>query len=444
MATVIVGGGIIGCATAYYLSEIVSDPSSIHIIEASPILFAGASGYAGGFLAKDWFATPSASLGTLSFRLHKQLSDQYEGDRRWGYLPSSALSLGIDEGVGVGGSRGEDWLLQGTSRANAATQGDFLEPDGSPAWLTKQKGGTVEVISSDGGCAQVDPHQLCHFLLSECQKRGVQLHQPARATSISTKSGSDTIDSITITRTAEGQTYSELQVPLKSLILTSGPWTPSVFASLFPSSKYRVPISSLAGHSLLIRSPRHKAPFTSITETDTSRNRSVPSISHAIFCAPSPISATPFAPELFSRAAGEIYIAGLNSSSKPLPADASEKPIDDDAVDKLKTAAVKLLGHAPGAPYQEDGEALAEHDLTIEKVGLCWRPVTSTGTPLIGRLPDKKLGTGIRPVEGGGIYVAAGHGPWGISLSLGTGKVVAEMVEEKQRLSADVDKLGLY
>jgi glycine/D-amino acid oxidase-like deaminating enzyme len=53
MATVITGGGIIGTAAAYYLSESSDNPSSIHVIESAPRLFASASGYAGGFLAKD-------------------------------------------------------------------------------------------------------------------------------------------------------------------------------------------------------------------------------------------------------------------------------------------------------------------------------------------------------------------------------------------------------
>lgn len=46
-------------------------------------------------------------------------------------------------------------------------------------------------------------------------------------------------------------------------------------------------------------------------------------------------------------------------------------------------------------------------------------------------------------VEGGGkVFVCAGHGPWGISLSLGTGLVLAEMVLGRE-LSADVSQLGL-
>lgn len=52
--TIILGAGIIGCATAFYLSTSTNArPEKIHLIEASPELFASASGKAGGFLASD-------------------------------------------------------------------------------------------------------------------------------------------------------------------------------------------------------------------------------------------------------------------------------------------------------------------------------------------------------------------------------------------------------
>ena len=49
------------------------------------------------------------------------------------------------------------------------------------------------------------------------------------------------------------------------------------------------------------------------------------------------------------------------------------------------------------------------------------------------------------PSPDGGVYVCAGHGPWGISLSLGTGKVLSEMLEGKgqRELSTDVRSLGM-
>ena len=52
--TVIIGAGIIGCATAYYLSESSSTRAQdIHLVEVTPELFCSASGNAGGFLASD-------------------------------------------------------------------------------------------------------------------------------------------------------------------------------------------------------------------------------------------------------------------------------------------------------------------------------------------------------------------------------------------------------
>ena len=81
---VIIGGGIIGCTSAYYLTRHPSfDPSkhSITLLEASSIA-GGASGKAGGLLGL--WAYPS-SLVPLSYRLHKELADEHGGADRWGY-----------------------------------------------------------------------------------------------------------------------------------------------------------------------------------------------------------------------------------------------------------------------------------------------------------------------------------------------------------------------
>ena len=67
----IVGGGIVGCATAYYARQI-SPTVCITIIDKVGIA-AAASGRAGGFLARDWHSGPEAELAALSFGLHKDL-----------------------------------------------------------------------------------------------------------------------------------------------------------------------------------------------------------------------------------------------------------------------------------------------------------------------------------------------------------------------------------
>ena len=102
---------------------------------------------------------------------------------------------------------------------------------------------------------------------------------------------------------------------------------------------------------------------------------------------------------------GCIYLAGLNSSTYPLPTVATERVIDPASVEVLKKTAKKLLG--------EEFEVVRE--------GVCWRPVARKGVPIIAELGSEGK------ADWGGI-VCAGHGPWGISNSLGSGFCVAKMV----------------
>jgi hypothetical protein len=82
------------------------------------------------------------------------------------------------------GARGEDWIRDGGSRAAASgTINEFVEDDG-PAWLTKESGSELEVISDEGTVAQVDPKRLCQFLLDTCLERGVKLYQPAKVVKV--------------------------------------------------------------------------------------------------------------------------------------------------------------------------------------------------------------------------------------------------------------------
>jgi glycine/D-amino acid oxidase-like deaminating enzyme len=159
MSTVIIGGGIIGVSIAYYLSdpELSRESREIHIVDTSSELFASASGYAAGFLAKDWFVSEVEPLGALSFELHRELAREQNCRDLWGYMESTALSLQVDAGGGRKAARGDDWLRWGASRAEAAArvEEELEEGDIAPLWLTKQAGGIVEKISDGGSVAQV-------------------------------------------------------------------------------------------------------------------------------------------------------------------------------------------------------------------------------------------------------------------------------------------------
>ena len=477
MATVILGGGIIGLSTAYYLS-LARPPSAdnnppIHVVDSSHSLLLSASGYAGGFVADNWFSPASASLGSLSFKLHRELAEKHNGQDLWGYTGSHVYSLSIS-GRGVSQStpktEDKDWLSSGTSRAEVAPKSssppEALNADGSPACFTPQPGGTLSTMGNPNDCAQVHPRSLCAFLLSSCQSRGVQLHLSATPTSITTDPSSSTLTGLTYTTPSSPDPTT---LPCNTLILAAGAWTPTLFSTLFPSSPLSLPIYPLAGYSLLAHSPRYTAaapllnpPSPSLTNSSSSSSSPPKYKCHAIYCSPTPPSfrGTPwsYAPEAFARlaphAAPEVWIGGLNDPALGLPERAEEVKglIDPAMVAELRDVLVQLCGglredEDGGGRGEEDGGRPVEgnvDDFENVQEGLCFRPVSESGVPVIGRVREGDLGGGLKTSGDGkgGVFVASGHGPWGISLSLGTGKVVSEMVLG-DALSADVRGLGL-
>lgn len=226
----------------------------------------------------------------------------------------------------------------------------------------------------------------------------------------------DMRDQLSSIRILDISTNNTIYIPCTKILIAAGAWSPQVFATLFPSSNYKLPISSLAGHSLVVRSPRW-------TKTDENGDQGC----HAVFST----DEDGYSPEIFSRMGEEIYIAGLNSSSIPLPTLATESQIDKKSIESLKKTAKRLLGN----------QIESTEDLEIIREGLCFRPVTSKGVPILAQIQDEKLGgMNTRDCGESGVFLAAGHGPWGISNSLGTGKVMSEIIMGKET-SVKVDGL---
>jgi len=71
---VICGGGIIGCATAYFITKLST--AKVIIIERGAIA-CHSSGKAGGFLAKNWNGGAVDGLARKSYELHKELANEF-------------------------------------------------------------------------------------------------------------------------------------------------------------------------------------------------------------------------------------------------------------------------------------------------------------------------------------------------------------------------------
>lgn len=246
--------------------------------------------------------------------------------------------------------------------------------------------------------------------------------------------------------TGSGFTGKTVDIPCDSIVIAAGCWTPRVYRTLFPNAGRAPRVTALAGHSVVVRSKRWPAsrdstapkavtaneahaktpspPPPNASDSKTSLQPPIAPIAdtcHAIFTG----DHAGYSPEIFSRNSGDIWLGGLNSSALPLPPVANGAAPDPEAIDTLLHTARALCGH----------------DVEVVRTGLCFRPVAPTGRPVLARMHDADLGDGAR--VSGGVFVATGHGPWGISLSLGTGYVVSEMVLGRQP-SVDVKALGMW
>ncbi|KAK9371184.1 FAD dependent oxidoreductase [Lipomyces kononenkoae] len=449
MTTIIVGSGIIGLSIAFYLatspSASAGSTTRIIVIDSSQHLFASASGRAAGFLNRSWFDRPSASLAELSFVLHEELAEIYDGKKRWGYRPSRAWSAGKrrrhDTDKQYRELTEERLRKQQRERSDEAVvdrlhshhlgaksdeekvSSEQAEP---PDWIFCEEE-TTFLIAGPDECAQINPYQLCEFLLEQCISKGVEVLYPYRLDSLTTNQDGGIANAVL----RDLQTQVDHTITnVKNVVLAAGVWTGGVFASLFPEANYMPAISPLAGYSMTFASP--------LSQSHTEQG-SAKKTRDAFFIRSSGSDA--WLPELFSRSNGEIYIAGLNEQGfdPALGTMATSSHFEwHGTADEIELASSDEDSHTNNFNVlQSVAKELLGPDISVIRKSVCLRPVTPGGEPIIGQVPPRYVnGTN-------GVYICAGHGPWGITLSLGSGKVMAELVTDGKVRSADISQLAV-
>lgn len=213
--------------------------------------------------------------------------------------------------------------------------------------------------------AQAHPYKFTTSMLSLAQESGAQLIT-GRVTSLNASSISYVTDN------------GSRDIPADTIIVAVGPWTPS----LLPS----IPISTCRAHSIVIEPTRPLPPQAVFFEYDSATGR--------------------MSPELYSRPTS-VYICGSSDSRHGLPVYSKD-------VIALESSTSQLERFA-----KEISTPLAEGRVITRQA--CYLPIHERGFPVIGWVVTSQKGRA-------GVFVAAGHAVWGISLAPGTGKVVAEMV----------------
>ncbi|GAA6007988.1 hypothetical protein JCM11491_006567 [Sporobolomyces phaffii] len=470
---VIIGSGIVGLCSAYYALTL-SPSSRVTILESSRActVAGGASSYAGGFIAggPSWHDPSSQDLARESWNCHVHLAKVLDGERNYGWRECGAIGLQVGHPISRSAYR---TLPQGNGSETVTVEKGKLRPG---EWVEGEK----EELSLEGGVGQVDPMEFCQTLfryLSTMFKdrfsiqfgratsrtraspsaAPTQRGEPAPGAVASPGSDLDAPGRSTLTFSSHAfdgdASPSENVIPFDKLVVAAGPWSAQVCDKLSLPS---IPITNLPGHSLLIRpSLESYVPADGSTTTGTDR-KELPS--GAVFAGidggVGGVHGESFglarglsdeekrrgytrAPEFFVRRNGVVYVAGENSIPESAPSsdvglpnklpatvDRVKGMIDDECVGRLKRAAGAV------SPFLKE-----ENGAIIERTQFCYRPISSDREPLVGFLEANVL-------------VATGHGPWGITLAPGTGKVIAEMLLDQKR-STDVtglspERFGIY
>ncbi|KAJ7216504.1 FAD dependent oxidoreductase [Mycena pura] len=396
---VVVGGGIIGCSTAYYLTRhpaFLPSRATVTLVEASAHGAAqGASGKAGGLVAK--WAYPK-ELVEVSFNEHVKLAGEHNGAERWGWRyvsPGSWEGRGErlpDDSAATGNAKRERSLEKTRGLEDAQTGPGSAErrrkglPD-DLQWVKEHLTESYSPMALAGATAQVHPYLFTISLLELAKEKGAEF-KSGKVTAILKSDGKVAGVEYTPSGHANPQT-----LPATDVIVCAGAWSPSLLPGL--------PIEGMRAHSVVIRPPPTMAiaPYVLFTE--------IAGLS----------AASVMTPEIYARPDGTVYACG--------PGDDSPLPETVDGVEVTSTACETLLRNVTSI-----SDELRQG--TVETRQACFLPVSTVGGgPVVGEAT--KIARGL--------FIAAGHTCWGISNAPGTAKAMAELVLEGQVRCADLKKL---
>ena len=286
----IIGGGIVGCATAHYLRKIAGPEMRITVVDKVGIA-AAASGRAGGFLARDWHRGPTAALAAHSFALHSELAAEF-GAEAIGFRPCRA--------------------------AQPTCKGGETAKTG-PSWFDGCAGNAPEIAARDEA-AQVIPQRLVEALFAAS---GAEL---LVGTPTALRAGSAPGKRV-LTVVAEGGKEAERE--LDALLLCAGPWTSSVAQTL--GVPMRASVGGLKAHSILLR------PTAGKVEVDDS-------------CLFVNWQGDPFAGEfeLYARLDG-VYVCGCGEETRAVTEGPADVAISDRARACLTASAASVSSALGGA-----------------------------------------------------------------------------------------------
>ncbi|KAI0462412.1 hypothetical protein LJB42_003904 [Komagataella kurtzmanii] len=400
---IIVGAGIIGVCTAFYLTRHSKfDPEKYHItILESKRVAGGASGKAGGLLAL--WAFPQ-QIVPLSFQLHSDLSEEFGGEDEWGYRRLTTLSVQGD--ISGQGIKGKEKSANTQQRKSAVTKNSIqvksdleTEPSTLPEslnWIDKEFITEWNQLGNEQTTAQVHPYKFTTYILKECLKSEAVELLIGKVDDILFDEETGHCNGVFYSPSSNKAVYDQsigkkYELESDKVIMSIGPWTTKILPDC--------PISGLRAHSITIKPKEPEiAPFAIFSELKTGPRKFA-------------------SPEMYARK-DEIYVCGEGDTTVPIPETTDDVEIVSEKCDELLNYVSCISSNI------RNGKIL--------KTQACYLPVVdipSSSGPLIGETNVPNL------------YLASGHSCWGINNAPATGILMSELILDGEAHTCDISAL---
>ncbi|KAJ1736377.1 hypothetical protein LPJ72_001463 [Coemansia sp. Benny D160-2] len=482
---IIIGAGIVGVSTAYFtvkqLSEKYADsakrPRVVLVEQCEP--GCSASGKSGGFLARQWSdGTDTEQLAQFSYDLHAKLALEHNGKERWGYRPLDTFCAEIDR-IPVRQAKQHKASHQRSEAESVVTSIEVIAPHThrvSPAttleysraetsdddlqqisthasipvpdvgsvkavppetvpWLHTSVLTKLHQVGNNKNTAQVDPLKLTRVLLAEAKARGLETvrakvidicettyRPPIIEFSVDNYQSKkeplpDLLDIRGLSMAVQGSGPMDVStnkpyivlldqgtdIPADKVVVACGAWATSClrWEAFRDVSASQIPIQGLRVHYLLAK-PKEPIPAQAVF---AEINGTVYSGEDAI--------------EIYPRPDGSVFVCGEALDDPEMPPHNPFEPV----YSKRATGRLKQI-------VSDVSPALS---FDVIQYGLaCHLPVHARGIPVISKVPSSK-----------GLYIAAGHGCWGILNGPATGMAVSELLLNGESTTLDLSNFRL-
>ncbi|KAI0859126.1 hypothetical protein F4860DRAFT_483965 [Xylaria cubensis] len=401
-AVVIVGAGSIGLCTAYNLAKhsLAKSPHIvIKVVDAFNQSFAGPSSNCTGCMhygfPKPQF--PCISLGKYSFDLWATEADDDSFKEATGYRAQSSF------GIGLGSGRGLEDL---------------------PDWVKKDSNWDVNRNVLGASTATVNPIRVGSWLTEQCRSMGVEIELDMKIVSVDL-STDNRVQAVTCVNShQETKTVSCTQ-----LLLACGPWTPTVFDTLFPSSPIELQWTTDAGDWACWKNP---CPTTQATTA---------------FVSFADMAGEKI--EFAGRNDGTIWACGRRNFTANLPPPGDQQEPDEAVIDELAGYARKWINWQCNCNSVENQQN-NHNSLELVGKGRAFRPATPSGLPIIDKVSPVDLtanpascNTSLASGVPNGVFVCWGHGSYGLTLGMGSGRLMSQLMRgEKPDIDISAFRLG--